>query len=367
MLPSPTGLIVASYDAGLTRIAPDGCSSEPLDAPLSGRHVVDLAAAAESSRLLALLAPTQEELGGLLISEDSGATWTAGAEMSAFGTALRVAPSNENRVYITAQLATDDGVPVHQLLVSSDAGATYVPQDLALSDTEVRAFVLGVDPLDEARVFVRTLPGNSDMPERLLLSEDGGESFSEVYASGGPLAFAVDQNAAWLGGKDGLFRSNDRGKTFEPVPGAPDHIGCLVARSDSLSVCGFADNEFGVLQSTPDQQSFETELRFADVTDQVSCASDSEIYARCQVEFQHWAEEVARPSEGGAAGAGGPSDQAAGTSSRGDPPSSGGCRAAGSGAGSSRNAALGLLLACAWRRLAGRRKEEPRRRAPRDA
>jgi len=291
MIAAPDGLIVASYDGGMQRIAADECSVQPIDAAIGDRHIADLAVSPDGSRYLALLTPSQTSAGSVLASSDAGRSWIGAAQVPAFGTGLSIAPSDPNRVYVTADEETDNGEPSHVLLSSHDGGATFSTSHFTLADSEVRAYVLGVDPLDADRVFLRTLPGNSDSPERLLLSEDGGGTVSQVYASVGPLAFAMDANSAWLGGRDGLFQSSDRGKTFQFVGDSPMYVGCLAIVDDSLLVCGYQANEFGVFRMAAGRTTFDSEIRFADVRSRPACSDQAAVVTECEADFAHWLQE----------------------------------------------------------------------------
>lgn len=301
---APGGLIVATYAEGVLQITPDGCRAQPLDVGLGDREIADLTTTPDGSRYIALVSPSPTRAGGILVSSDRGTTWTAGAELTSFGTALAVAPSDPDRVYVSAITETADGSPANELLVSRDGSATFTSQAFELETSEVRAFVLAVDPDQPDRVFLRTLPGNPEMPERLLLSEDAGSTFSEVYSAVGPLVLTRFGQSWWLGGKAGLFRSSDGGKNFTPVPGAPSYVGCLRGDASGLEICGYQNNEFGIFRANSDVVSFSPELRFGDVTEQVACGED--VVETCRANFEDWLSEVASPNvEGGGAHAGG--------------------------------------------------------------
>lgn len=323
MLVVSDGLVVATYYGGILRIGSDGCSVEPAEAPLAGRRVVDLSATSDAATLWALTAPDLDHPGGVMASVDTGRTWKEVGEIDAFGSALRVAPSDPRRLYVTAQVETDDGEGIHQLLVSDDAGAEFSPYEVTLLDSEVRAYVLSVHPTDAERVFLRTLSGNPSDPERLLASDDGGKSFSEVASAVGPLVLEFDTEAVWLGGGDGLWRSDDDGRSFLRVPDAPTHIGCLSRASGSLLACGHQDLEFGVFEMAEEGGKFRSALRFDEVTEQVSCGEDAPVVGLCRSSFEDWLEEQASPAMGGAGGAGGAAS--GGDSASRQPPEQAGC------------------------------------------
>lgn len=293
LVATPSGLLLASYDGGLLRVASDGCSVDTLSTPLADRHVVALARSPSGGRVFALTSPSESRPGAVMVSDDGGATWNTQSETSAFGTALVVAPANPERVYVSAQRETESGDPEHELLVSSDGARSFVSRPLVLLANEVRSYVVGVDPVDADRVFLRTLAAQSDQPERLLQSSNAGATFSEIYAAVGPLAFAMDEKTAWLGGRDGLYRSLDGGASFEAVPRSPTRIGCLSARDGVVSACGYAGNEFGVFGTSASQSSLCAELRFADVNEQVACSSGSAVISSCEASFEHWQRELA--------------------------------------------------------------------------
>jgi hypothetical protein len=347
----PDGLVVGTYYGGILRIGADGCSVAAAPAPLAGRRVLDLAADSAGSTLWALLAPNAERRGSVLSSADAGKTWEEAGEIDAFGSALRAAPSDPRRLYVTAQVESDGGEAIHQLLVSDDAGGEFSPHEVTLLDGEVRAYVLSVHPTDPERVFLRTLAGNPSEPERLLASEDGGESFSQVASAVGPLVLAFDKETVWLGGRDGLWRSDDDGRSFRNVPQAPTHIACLVPANGSLLACGHQDLEFGVFEMAAEGEQFRAALRFNEVTEPVSCGDDAPVVALCRSNFADWLEE-----QGATTGSAGAPASGEGSASASPPPASrqSGCSIR-SFRGSAATAALLVALLVSSRRARRRR------------
>jgi hypothetical protein len=347
MVAGPDGLVVASYAAGILRIAQDGCAVQPAETPLAGRSVMDLATASDGSVYWALVAPTLEQRGSVLQSLDAGRTWQEASTIDGFGSALRAAPSDAQRLYVTAQFESGSAEAPHQLLVSTDGGAEFSSNVVTLQESEVRAFVLAVDPLDPDRVLLRILPGDSSTPERLLLSEDQGGSFSEVFSALGPLVVAFDADGVWAGGRDGLFHSQDRGRSFQIVPGTPSHIGCLSPGPDALAVCGHQGLEFGVFTRAANESEFRSLLRFADVKSQVACDAEAMVSVLCEANFQDWLAE--HSPQGATAGSG-----SRGPSSRADDGPSCSLRAPG-GADRSLPAGISFALCCCLMRLLGNR------------
>jgi hypothetical protein len=295
------GVLVATYDAGLVHISPDGCLAGSVSAPLNGRTVSALAQAKDGQRVFAALDPTSGLPGGLLVSDD-GHRWEQTATFQAYVTAMAVAPSDPLRLYATAQLETVDGSPAHTLLVSTDGGSSFQNRPIMLLNGEARAFLVAIDPDDNHRLFLRTLARNPNEPERLLVSDDGGLTYRTLAVAVGPLTFALEAGSAWLGAKAGLSHSVDDGETFTPVPGAPSYVGCIVPADGAASVCGFLNNEFGVFRGGPSADSFTAELRFPEVVNQVRCAPDAPVLRACKAGFADWLSEQAGTPDGGTAG-----------------------------------------------------------------
>jgi len=350
VLPTAESVLVGSFLGGLVLAEKDLCSFSTVGLVLGDRRLVDLKSA--GGTYFALTSATATEPGVLFASTDGGGTWNARADILAFGTALISAPSDAELLYVSQQVETEDGAPAGELGFSEDAGQTFSFQPIPIGEDEVRPFVVGVDPTDSRRVFVRTLAANGDMPERLLLSEDAGENFREVASMVGPLEFAMDGDHAYLAGRDGVLRSDDGGLTFTPLPGSPSHVGCLVARDEYLYVCGNSELEFGVLRSSDAGTTFDWYLRFPDVTIPVSCPTGSSVGQSCLFAFEDWKAEQQPAGGGGGLGGGGAAGMAGASAGAGGaqarPPAeskpSSGCRLS----PQSNVSSIPSLLACLW-------------------
>jgi photosystem II stability/assembly factor-like uncharacterized protein len=176
----------------------------------------------------------------LLLLATSTFAWTTHGPTGSSVIASAAAPSDSRVLYVT----TYGGV-----LRSDDAGASW--RDI--TNGLIGAGYLAVDPADANRVYVTTTTG-------VARSSDGGASWTvaTIASSGFPTTGLevdrLDSNVLYTGGHcdaelfpsagSGFFRSADRGATwsFVPVPGA----GCITELAlDPLSSAVYADENDG--------------------------------------------------------------------------------------------------------------------------
>jgi hypothetical protein len=83
---------------------------------------------------------------------------------------------------------------------SSDRGQTWERFDVPLSNDKRLPYIAAIDPSDADRLYVR-LDGDPD--DDLLVSEDGAQSFNQVFGSHGSLlGFALAPDGATVPGGD---------------------------------------------------------------------------------------------------------------------------------------------------------------------
>jgi hypothetical protein len=179
----------------------------------------------------------------LLHSADGGRTFTA-VGGPAIGILLeRVAPaaSDANRVYLSAfMFATVDTPRRAFVMRSNDGGARFDYYEIALEEGEYAPVLLGVDPTNADRLFVRLRRGDRDpLPERLLYSEDGAVTFMPALflpAIGG-LAISADGQKVWVGSSldGGLWLAQNGSVVFERIGDVP--VRCLETRGSELWLC----------------------------------------------------------------------------------------------------------------------------------
>jgi hypothetical protein len=282
---------------------------------------------------------------------------------------VRVAPSDPQRIYLSgANPSGPSGDREAYLLRSDDAGATFARTRIPLEDGERNVHLLAVDPTDPDRALLRvTRRVTDDRDERLLLTEDGGETFTTAATARelSDAAFSEDGTRAWATSRtlDGLLRSDDAGRSFTPLAGG--NLTCVEAREGELWTC--ADelrDERSLARSRDGGDTFEEVLHFSDVRELPDCPRCSQVGYVCPQWFPDLAydlrldagaslpdggttglpRDAAPPAEcteggvpldgGAAARDGGPGGDGAGC----------GCRAAGTrGHGRGRAPLLGLL------------------------
>ncbi len=267
------------------RATGDGCAMQSV-AALEGRTVLDLTVDTAGDRVYVLAASPAEGTHVWVGRSGAAPSFTRlgeGVRGFRFDT-VEVAPSNAKRMYFTAtpDLASagagEDAAAARRahFFRSDDGGATIVESPAAFPG-DGRLFVSAVDPKDADRVLVRAL---AETGSDVLLSTDGGRSFKSVlHMPGAMYGFTRTRDGAvyYAGGgdaKDGLWRSRDRGATWEPAARTP--VFCLDAEGPALLVGSnpFVPNGYAIAESRDDGATLRPLATFAGVTGPVACPSD---------------------------------------------------------------------------------------------
>jgi hypothetical protein len=326
---APDGsLLLGTYLGGLVRSSPDRCSFESVTGAFDGLYPIDVKAN-QAGTVYAAVLPFDGSSAELLESSDLGRTATALTQLPGAPTDLEVAPSDSSRLYLSVTVA-EGNLSFGRLLTSADAGRSFAEHAIELDASELRVFVLAVAPQQPRLLFVRTQSRDGITPERLLRSEDGGETFQTVLSAPGPISAVVQADGTvWAGTAEGMYRSNDNGVSFTRIDASDlTRITCLATHGDAVYACAYSAGEFGVLVSESGADAFQWFLRFPQVTTRLDCPMDSDEGSRCAGAFADWSNEQGLlPAAMGGAGAAAtpPSAGAAAT------PPSAGARASDSG------------------------------------
>ena len=194
---------------------------------------------------------------------------------------IEVAKSDPLRLYVSGERGV--GVnPSGVILRSTDGGEHFQEASIPLTlEGELAVYLAGVSPTDPNRVYVRTT-GPKAGPGRLLVSNDGGATFSvALTGKGALLGFAIspDGNTVYVGGpEDGLLRAPASTLAWTQVSKVP--IQCLTRTEDALWACSQAST-FVVGVSTDEGATFTTKLMLDQVQGPLECAVGSSVEKEC--------------------------------------------------------------------------------------
>jgi photosystem II stability/assembly factor-like uncharacterized protein len=352
------GTILAGIFKGLSVSHDLGCSWAFEGGGLTERYVTDLSVEKQDPTRAVLIVSNgvgpNQFLTQLYESMDNGATWTqAGVNLPEefLGLTVDVAPSNPMRVYISGRY----GAPSYPgaLQHSLDRGQTWEKLDVPGSDDTHLPYLSAIDPNDPELLYVRL---DGDPVDALLVSKDGGKSWSTAFESVGNLygfALSPDGSTVYIGGgKDGLWRAPTSTLTFEKI--ADLTIRCLTATEAGLYACAdeFADG-FTAGFSDDQGKTWKPLMHLASPCGPLACDEGTSVATKCR---DPWGvTQLTINAE--------PCDAGSTTNPPPPPPDTTptdpggcGCRAAPSvGAGAGAGAALGLAVAV-WLRGRQRRR-----------
>ena len=258
----------------------------------------------DANHVLAIGAPAS--LYSLFESTDGGSTfgpplYTAPADVAIQG--VEIAQSDPMTIYMAMTSPT-------LLARSADGGAHFTVSDLSADLGAGWLRIIAVDPEDPARVLLRFLGVND---QSLALTTDGGVRASKpVTITGNFTSFVRLPSGTMLvgamvegGAVPALFRSRDRGASFETLPNPPairalsQRDGIVYAAADN-----FGDG-FALGTSADEGETWQALLRYNQVQGILPCLS-----SRCQPECQAkvdiglWPQAVCGPAVVGDGGSG---------------------------------------------------------------
>lgn len=281
VLVTADGSTLVSLYAGQRRGTPDRCSWDFVSDALTGLPMIDSVAISDNPSGAYVISSH-----ALFRTLDNGHSFErVGDEISdASLETVEVAPSRASRMYLSGAIAPTSDMPRQAFVFrSDDSGATWQRFPFALEtgdQIDINIFLATVDPANEARVLMRVL-GTPD--DRLVVSDDAGESFHEVLRVPSMLGFARsdDGTTVWAGSDTGaLYRSRNRGETFERISDL--HANCLYARGAELWACGnnYTDG-FVVGRSSDDGDTFDGLLTLSNVQAGPACGSSTPLQTVC--------------------------------------------------------------------------------------
>jgi hypothetical protein len=237
--------------------------------------------------------------GGIRVTEDGGASWTMLMPVpdNDFLRAMRIPPEQPDRVYACGSTFDTTGKQMHYIARSSDRGTSWERSDIAVLDGELSVRLLAVSPKDPEVLLASVTAGEPRVDlERLLVSRDGGKSFSSPLGIKDlkDAAFSADGTTVWVAGLEGLWRSSDDMQTFERI-GAAEYMTCVVEHDGKLFAGGYYSGLAAVLDgigvSADHGDAFQPWMAFKDVADPIDCDPSSFTAMTCTMPQSDWQRE----------------------------------------------------------------------------
>lgn len=284
-----TNALVAGISLGLFVSPNTGCSWITEDGGLAGQLVKDLDVPPQSPDTMLAITSTYEPNAGvdggqgyvqhIFTTTNDGVSWalTGTIDPSATVTTLEVAPTDSQRIYVSAYRG-EGAARTTSIFVSTDGGQTWTEHQTPLDpNTETAVYIAAVDPNNEDLVYVRSA-GSS----RLFVTSDGANTFQVAFSlQDQMLGFALSQDGSkvFLGGENtGLYVASSTDLAFTSVlQQQPDggtkmiHVQCLATRGTELWACSDEVSGFVVGVSQDDGVTFTPKLHLLGIQGAVSC------------------------------------------------------------------------------------------------
>jgi len=269
------GLSVSQDLACNWAFAPDG---------LANQFVVDVVVRPDAPHSALALVQREAVLdrgARLFGTTDGGRTWApvgSALDPTIEIETVEVAASDPTRVYLSGSRG-GEGPRQGVFLTSNDKGATWIEHAIDLDPMSERApFIAAVDPMRADRVYVRT----HGVASRLLVTDDGGESFDTAYAAVGQLrGFALSQDGSkvYIGGPlDGVLLAPAATLVFEKKSSVGAR--CLGISGTTLHACADETSGFVLGASEDDGATFTAKLHLWTVRGPLGCPASTSA-AQC--------------------------------------------------------------------------------------
>ena len=292
---TPDGTVIASSFQGLAISRDKSCNYEFAQGVLKDLVFIDLTSRPSTPGNVIAFASSydgQDDAGLIFFSstlfetKDEGKTFVPLGmpfDPTLLGETVDVTASDPDRIYVSA-VRNPGTAATGVMLTSVNRGQTFTETAIPLVPPERAPFIAAVDPTNADRVYVRTSAG-TDMPSRLLLSEDAGKTFRTVYTALGPLsgfALSPDGKKLFVGGpRDGVRVASTT--DFQFVQKSTIEIQCLTVSTDGLWGCSNEKSGFVVGLSTDEGATFEPKLHFCDIRGPLACAPGSTTHTECSL------------------------------------------------------------------------------------
>jgi hypothetical protein len=287
-----SGAIVAGLFDGLRVSRDGGCTWEAVKTDAS--VFVDVTLRSDGAVLALASSYDRHGDGGSLyktqvwISTDDARSFVPLAprfDPTLLGETVEVAPSDPQRVYVSAVRGDDVGRQ-GVLLVSVDGGKRWAERAAALEAKELAPFIAAVDPKHADRIYLRT-SASPESPTRLLVTDDAGRTYRKLLGAKGPLlGFALTEDGTRLhvgGPDDGLYAGSAGALALTET--SKLKVQCLSRSAGALWACSSEGGGFIAGVSRDEGATFEPRLHLRDIAGPLTCAAGTAVARECGLDW----------------------------------------------------------------------------------
>lgn len=299
IVPLADGRILAASSSGLVQTSDGGCTWDGI-APYEKVNAPALVQDPNKPERLYLSTFGMGGLSAVRISEDAGVTWQPLKMMSdtEFVRSIRVAPNKPEHLYFS-MLSFANNASDYSVWHSSDSGKTWTSAPVAINSNSESDFdLLGVSPSDPLFVAAKAEAANPMVdPERLLVSHDGGMTFTSPMSWKvlNAVSFSADGKSLRVASDEGLFASTDGGKTFTQV-GMSQYVDTLFDDNGTLLVGGYwrgvTAGMPGVGSSSDGGATLSLWMNLTDVVHPLACDPNQRSAQLCAALWPDWEREI---------------------------------------------------------------------------
>jgi photosystem II stability/assembly factor-like uncharacterized protein len=297
----PDGTLLAATGAALIRSQDGGCTWSVHDYFKSqGLWPMGLASPASHPSRLWVTTGRTASRNGIYRSDDGGQTFTPSLQSdTAVFTAVKVAPSDTRRIYVSGGTAT--GLRIYR---SDDEGEHWEElahpfPEYSVGSRPYDLFVLRVSDTDPDRLWARV---SWQGWTYVLESKDGGRTFTSVLHPEGQdrdatdeylmgIEVSADGNTLWVATPTRLYRVR-AGETSATLLPLPDGNACAQREGDVLYVCGASRLHDWALATTTDEGQTYTPLFNLPDTRPPACPAGTPTHDLCRPNWPQFAPTI---------------------------------------------------------------------------
>ena len=228
-------------------------------------------------------------------STDNGMTFNAGAtagQINDWYSSIEVAPTDAQRVYLSAYRLGNGGARSFFLYKSTNGGTSFTPISTAglVTSDDSTIDIVGIKRGAPDTVFIRVSLQTGVLGDAIWRSDNGGTSWTKILEKTDEISFAIRANGDLVAGTklQGMFVARGpTNATWEAVAGAP-HINCLVenaagelwACTQNYGAMQIPSDDAGIMKTT-NLTSWTKVLRFQDIQGPVTCPAGTRQHDQC--------------------------------------------------------------------------------------